>query len=235
MADNNRICGAKSRRTGQPCQRAPCRGRTRCKFHGGATPIGPASASFKHGRRSKWSGIVPDGALAARLERAEADDTLLSLRSDVALIDARLQELVEQLPAGASSDAWSAAAKRFGELEVAIRNKDTAASMAALVDVGEVLRDGRRQARIWDELGKTLERKRRLVESERRALAEAEGVVTVQAALLVLLRFRDKLIARISEAADTGTPAAKLIQQIDAEYALIAHQPDRVASQPDAR
>lgn len=43
------LCGAKTRR-GTLCKKSPIAGRERCKFHGGATPRGPESANWKHGR-----------------------------------------------------------------------------------------------------------------------------------------------------------------------------------------
>lgn len=53
MTDENGrvICGAKSKRSGKPCKRSPAAGRTRCKFHGGAstgarTPEGKAKAAL---------------------------------------------------------------------------------------------------------------------------------------------------------------------------------------------
>ena len=46
-------CGAKNRQ-GNPCQKWPIKGRTRCRNHGGKSLIGTASPSFKTGTYSKW-------------------------------------------------------------------------------------------------------------------------------------------------------------------------------------
>lgn len=45
------VCGAKNRQ-GEPCQRPPLAGKTRCKLHGGATPKGLKNA-VKHGLYTK--------------------------------------------------------------------------------------------------------------------------------------------------------------------------------------
>lgn len=45
-------CGARTR-AGAPCRRRPAKGRRRCKLHGGATPQGPDSPHWRHGRRSR--------------------------------------------------------------------------------------------------------------------------------------------------------------------------------------
>src|SRR5215831_19115754 len=65
MATNNNPngwksqCGAKCRTTGKPCTRPPVSGRTRCRVHGGATPVGIASPHYKHGRRSAYLDAFP--------------------------------------------------------------------------------------------------------------------------------------------------------------------------------
>lgn len=59
-------CGAKSKRTGQPCQQPAMRGKQRCRLHGGKstgakTPEGKqraAMANYKHGEYSQKSHIV---------------------------------------------------------------------------------------------------------------------------------------------------------------------------------
>jgi hypothetical protein len=53
------VCGAKNRR-GEPCQCAPLPGRTRCKYHGGAS-TGPRS---------------PEGKAKARANLAKAREAL---------------------------------------------------------------------------------------------------------------------------------------------------------------
>ena len=80
-------CGAKTR-SATPCQRPPVAGRERCRLHGGATPIGAASPHFRTGRHSKY---LP-ARLAGRYAEALADEKLLELRDDVALIHARIPE-----------------------------------------------------------------------------------------------------------------------------------------------
>ena len=50
-APNKPVCGAKNRQ-GNPCQRLPLAGKTRCKLHGGATPKG-GMGQPKHGLYTK--------------------------------------------------------------------------------------------------------------------------------------------------------------------------------------
>src|SRR4051794_17890811 len=90
IEESRRTCGAHSRRTGGPCQRVPVAGRTRCRAHGGASLRGAASATFKTGRRGRF---LPR-RLRERYEQALDDPTMLELRDEIALVDARLSDLL---------------------------------------------------------------------------------------------------------------------------------------------
>jgi translation elongation factor EF-G len=69
------------------------RGRTTCLAHGGKTPRGAASPHFKTGRYSR---SLP-GHLVAAYEQALQDPTLMSLRDEIALTDALIDETLSQL------------------------------------------------------------------------------------------------------------------------------------------
>jgi hypothetical protein len=45
-------CGARTR-SGEPCKNTPCRGRSRCRMHGGKSWRGIVHPSYRHGRRSR--------------------------------------------------------------------------------------------------------------------------------------------------------------------------------------
>ncbi|MFD0935397.1 HGGxSTG domain-containing protein [Methylobacterium trifolii] len=51
-------CGAKAKSTGQPCRNLPLPGRTRCKFHGGATPRGDGPLGW---HTPAFPGGIPTG------------------------------------------------------------------------------------------------------------------------------------------------------------------------------
>ncbi len=89
---DNRACGAKTRK-GLSCQNSPVLGRNRCRMHGGASLRGSNHPNFKHGRRSK---ALPRHLLRI-YEEACSDANLLDLRSEIALGDARVIDLLERL------------------------------------------------------------------------------------------------------------------------------------------
>ena len=108
MSDNKPVsprCTAHSRRTGEPCRQPAMHGRAVCRLHGGKTPRGIASP---HWRGRGYSKDMPT-RLADRYRIAMEDPGLLSVRSEVALLDARLGELAATLPdepAELDSAAW---------------------------------------------------------------------------------------------------------------------------------
>lgn len=88
------ICGAKRKRAdGQICQLPPAKGRTRCRFHGGHSPIGPASATWKNGRYSKY---FPTG-LRTKYQAFLHDPTRLNLDHEIATCDTHMTELLTEL------------------------------------------------------------------------------------------------------------------------------------------
>ena len=102
-------CTAKSKRSGQQCQKDAMQGRNVCSMHGGKSLRGVAASNFRHGRYSK---ALPE-KLAAAYHRSMNDPALLNLRSELALIDARLYELAERfkaeegpMSAGEIRDTW---------------------------------------------------------------------------------------------------------------------------------
>jgi hypothetical protein len=93
-------CGAKTR-AGRPCP-TPGMWNGRCRMHGGRSLAGSASGAFKTGRYSKY---MPK-RLLERYEEAMGDPNLLALTDEIALVDARAQELLEQLNVGATPERW---------------------------------------------------------------------------------------------------------------------------------
>lgn len=93
-ASPKKICGCRNKRGGI-CQTSNGLGLNgRCRMHNGFPAMGPANHSFKHGRHSKLMKEIP--GLSAHYERALADPDLLRLDGEVALVDARLFELLER-------------------------------------------------------------------------------------------------------------------------------------------
>lgn len=175
-----RRCGAR-RRDGGRCTQWKLRGRPRCKLHGGRSLIGAEQPRFKTGRYSKH---LP-ARLAGRYLEALEDPELLSTRAEIALVEARLAELLGRLTTGESGAAWRAAADALTLLEVALAGDGKGVS-GALAHLRTIIAAGVGEAATWRELYAVLDQRTRLAESERRRLVEAHQVITVERALLLV-------------------------------------------------
>jgi hypothetical protein len=76
-------------------------GRTKCYKHGGATPRGAAHPRYQG---SRYSASLPAN-LATRYVALRDDPKILELRSEIAVLDLRLEQLTEQLSQPPADDA----------------------------------------------------------------------------------------------------------------------------------
>ena len=154
----------------------------RCRLHGGKSLGGLASPTFKHGRYSR---VLP-ARLAARYDEATTDPALLELRADVALLDARLSDVLGRVDTGESGALWTTLQNHRRDVLAAKRAGDSVAQAVALNALLETVGQGHADYRAWAEIGALLEQRRKLVESERKRLIEAQQTLTVEKAMLLI-------------------------------------------------
>lgn len=167
---------------GDPCNAQAIRGKRVCRVHGGLTPSGLASPHYTHGRYSK---ALP-ARLAARYDEATTDPALLELRADVALLDARLADILTRVDTGESGALWTTLQNHRRDVLAAKRVGDSVAQAVALNALLETVGQGHADYRAWQEIGALLEQRRKLVESERKRLIEAQQTLTVEKAMLLI-------------------------------------------------
>lgn len=217
-------CGAHSRRTGQPCKNRPVTGRTRCRMHGGTTPVGPAVPHFQHGRYSR----ALAGPLRERYERALGSADRLSLADDVALAEARVDELLAALQAdggatlAAMVEATAEARGHFRAMREANARGDGPAVAAAATALGRVLEAdlatlaARANAaeRQWAQVFAAQAHKRKLVDAEhRRAMALAQ-VLTLEQAHALFARLTELVSTHVSNPLERRAIADGLVSLV---------------------
>jgi hypothetical protein len=190
-----KTCGARTKHDGTPCERSPIRGRTRCLLHGGKTLVGTASAPYRNGRYSRY---VPH-KLKEHYERAESDAELLSLRSEVALTDARLAELLSRVHTGESGQLWTDLKRAHQEFKVAKRSQDDVRMQITLTRVEYLIDSAVQDHAAWAEIGELIEQRRRLTESEAKRLVSLQQMLSKEEALLLVHRLIDILTERIPD------------------------------------
>lgn len=178
------ICGAK-KKDGTPCQSTQIMGNTgRCRLHGGKSPAGMASPNFRHGRHSKY---LP-ARLAAKFAEAEADPTLYDLRSEVALVDTRLGELLERVENRDSAEIWKQLDGAYQDVRKALFSdkSDEKAVLFALGNLEKLIGQGLGDWATWKEIGGMVEQRRKLVESERTHQKQMQMMVSIDQMMLAV-------------------------------------------------
>jgi hypothetical protein len=124
--------------------------------------------------------------LAARYQEAQADPRLLELRDEIALVDARMSELLQRLEGSESGENWRRVQEATVSLDVAIRSKDAQMMEVALSDLRSYTRQGQADMHQWQEIQEVLDLRRKLVESERKRLVEMQQMITAERAMILL-------------------------------------------------
>src|SRR5689334_3929698 len=135
-----------SKRSGLQCQNQAVRGRTTCRMHGGTQPVGIASPSYKHGRRSRYAKHMPI-ALLEQYEATLTDPNALALDAELAVTDARIAQLLERLDGAESPEAWRRLADAVDRVQAA---KNLGRSIdAPLREVRAIVAQGCGDASTW--------------------------------------------------------------------------------------
>lgn len=164
------------------CKQDPLKGRERCRLHGGASLIGPAHPSFKQGL---FSLALLNTPLQAGYEALQGDRELLSVQSQIRLLNGRMLQLAQRCvaPGGESAAGWTQAAQAFRELEAATAAGSAVGFKAAQERLGAILLRGAAAERDWQEERALAAVHARLVETEHRLLERGKHLIPVDAAI----------------------------------------------------
>jgi len=213
MHDGNphAICGAKTK-SGGTCKNPPMLGKKRCRMHGGATPTGAALPQFKHGR---YSSVMPE-RMRARYAESLADPQLEALRGDIALVDARLEDVLGRVDTGEAGSLWTALFNAWEDFQSARRLGDEDRTEWALNDLESLIGRGVTDAAAWAEVMGLIERRRKLVESELKRLEKMQQVLTIEQAMT--------LVAAVQEAVRRNVRDRGILAAIEADLSRIVGQ-----------
>lgn len=200
-------CTAKSKQSGERCKRHAAPGRNVCVMHGGRTPRGADSPSFRHGRYSKH---LPS-RLAATYEASLSDPALLELREEIALVDARIGELLARTDSAGSAERWQEARDGYEQFQRAYASGKLPAMKAALQALGESITRGQSDYAAWDEIARALEQRRRLVESERRRAVEAQQMISAQQAMVLIAAILDVIRQSVTRHCTDAQTASRIL------------------------
>jgi len=213
------ICGAatSSSKYTQPCSFTPMEN-GRCRSHGGLTPAGIASPHWKTGKHSRY---IPEG-LRDRYNEAVSDPDLLEMRGEIALLDARLSELLEQLNTGGGMEDWGRILRLWEQFND-LQNQASVAGIDEAVlrrlqgqiadtmrEMNRVIRGGHRNISLWHEIQNVMEDRRRLVSTEGKRLSDMHQMITAERATTWAYRILDIMKDRIKDKNVLGQIAADI-------------------------
>jgi len=172
-------CAARSKRTGQQCQVNAMRGRKHCYHHGGKSLVGPSSPAWVDGKYSKY---LPK-RLLDDYQKSLSDPDKLALTEELAMLDGRISDVVRRVDSGESGRVWRMLREAAMEFRAARRAGDPdrlIAATNALVDLAE---RGYADWAAWSEVVGLIERRRKLVESERKRAIEMQQMISTEQAM----------------------------------------------------
>ncbi len=185
-------CGAK-KKDGGKCKARPM-ANGRCRIHGGLTPKGTASPHYQTGRYSKY---LPKH-LADDYFVSKDDPELVTLRSELSLLDARLSQLIQRLSETPDKTLWITLGADIADIQRTINPiikfvRDECEDHTVLSTI-PVLRNILRHAQnlvntvlqsenAWLEMYGLIEQRRKLVESEAKRIREMQQTITSEQAM----------------------------------------------------
>lgn len=213
MKEEKKICGAQLK--GHPdkfCHRAPLKGKTRCRKHGGRSLSGIAHPNFKTGEYCK---SMP-ARLSERYEQFLRDPQMLSLVSEIPLIDSRLVDLLSRLTVGDSAARRTEQLSLFNQLRNAVQapEQDQVCVNDLLDSLGSLLESTAEDDKIWKAIHGEINHRRKLVESERRRLVQEQKVVTLNELMAFMRAVAETIKAHVLDA----TTLRKIQEDLDRIY-----------------
>lgn len=180
----------------------------RCRMHGGKSLKGPQLPQYKDGRYSKY---MP-ARLSERYTIALADEKMLEQREEIALLGTRLQELLGQLTDMSQRDAlWQKLGKLWGELMTAAREGKKEKQQETANEIEALINGAPNDTAVWLEIQEVIEQRRKVVESERKRMVEAQEFVSVEQAMMVAHFLMDSINRHVSNNDEKRAIQADLI------------------------
>ena len=211
-------CTAKCKSTQQRCRKDAKAGSNVCRFHGGASGKGIASASYKTGKYSKH---LPT-RLLEHYQSAVSDSELLALREDIALIDTRLADLLSRVDAGEGGSLWQQLNSNNKELMAALNDHDESAIAETLAEQICIIHQGNSDYQAWREINKLLEQRRKQAESERKRLMDMQQYVSVESTMV--------LVSALINSCRTHVKDSKALQHISNDLSRLLTVPGNSGS-----
>lgn len=186
--DGRKVCGARKRNGGR-CMLPPGKGKNRCSKHtrGAAKHAGPEHPRYKTGR---YSDYVPRGLKDGYLD-ALADQDILNMRDQYALLDGRLRVVLQRSAQGEAGLLWKQVVKEWKTFQTAQKAGDVETMYKQIEVLDELIRRGSADVLAWEEASRIIEQQRKLNESEQKRAVAMQQMVNKNQLNAVMDRMAD--------------------------------------------
>jgi len=157
--------------------------------------------------------------MRARYEAAVGDPELLDMGQDIAMLDARLADLLARVDKGEAGALWQTVNQDFRALRNAITLGDANALKVALDDLGRVIAAGSQDYAAWSEIRGLLDQRRRTVESQQKLLVAKNQIITADQAMLLAQALMSAVRLAVTDAA--------VLQRVQLEFDRLMTMPER--------
>ena len=168
----------------------------RCRMHGGKARKGVEHPNSSHLRYSKYA---PD-KIVERYKEMVADPQMLTLKEEIALIRARIAELLGNIKEQQSEQTWVELRATLRQVQKARSKKDVPKMATGLTQMEELIEAGFSTVDDWGELGAQMDRLSRLVALERRHIIEMRYLMSAEQVGVLFTQLIQILTMRITDA-----------------------------------
>ena len=188
-------CNA-ARSNGTFCERWPLTGKTRCKKHAGRPPKDAVMTMNPY--PSRYAKYLPP-RLQERYMTALTDPTMLSAREDIALLDARLEDLLRRADTGEAGKTWERLKQARADLLSARSRRDMEAVQYSLNEILNLIASGHADHLTWEDIRVTILDRNKLVRSEQKRMVDMHQMVTVERLVSFMQTLGSILVAEIPD------------------------------------
>ncbi len=178
-------------RSGTRCQ-LPAQANNRCRCHGGLLPPPSANSPQPHDF-GKWTNALPQHLLD-RYTTSDTDSQYRSLRSEIALLDARIEDLLQGLGTGSSPANWKKLNETYRRVLESLESRNADDQAHAFTDLDILIAKGNADTINWANIQALIEQRRRLIDCEyrgdmlKRMYIHQQEVIDYADALLEIVR-----------------------------------------------
>ena len=190
----------------------------RCRVHGGKSLKGAASPAFKTGRYSRSFAASLPPSLREKFEQALADPELLSLRSYVALLDAKVADGIERTLALDAGQFRRRLQETWTKLEAAQAAKDVERLGLLLEELGQAIQLGADEYEAWAEVIAAIKDRMTVTSQESKRLVDMQQTLTIEQAMNLVIVLHSVLAKHVPD----KTTLSAIGVELESRLGLIA-------------